>query len=160
MFFAFSVPRSIPVNRQWHSDRTMGHGPMHSTSARPNHTSPMISTNLPELYHQLQELGDFHVMDRQDTIELRFAATVIPRPWTTWSATLCSWTRSNAMRTSAAAFWNWASAANCADHPICGCCVQEVQPVTHADRSQNEHVYHEEPSRTHSAQQQGRDRLS
>jgi hypothetical protein len=36
----------------------------------------MISTNLPELYHQLQELGDVRVKDSMDTIELHFAATV------------------------------------------------------------------------------------
>jgi hypothetical protein len=36
----------------------------------------MISTNLPELYRQLQELGDVSVMDRIDTIELHFSAPV------------------------------------------------------------------------------------
>jgi len=36
----------------------------------------MISTNLPELVRQLQELGDVRVMDHLDSIELHLAVTV------------------------------------------------------------------------------------
>lgn len=36
----------------------------------------MITTNLPEFVKQLRQLGDVRVIDRMDTIELRFATAV------------------------------------------------------------------------------------
>ena len=74
--------RSGPVRRfprpligiDWHSDRNGSLGTASNEGACVNN-APMISTNLPELVYQLQQLGDVRVMDRLDTIELHVATT-------------------------------------------------------------------------------------